>query len=100
MRGRKEIIIVGVSKEHQEPPDFDMLLKKTKQVWKSQINQMPVSGFNSGRHDLELIKMYHKKSLGQFRDVGVAKKEKNHIILPTESFKFIDVVKYEFRRMM
>ena len=70
------------------------LPKKVRNLWKTWVNQVPVFGFNSGRHDINMIKEYFVKNLAEISNVNVAKKENSYMFLSLPQFKFLDIKSY------
>ena len=68
--------------------------KQENPVWRNWVNQVPVFGFNSGRHDINMIKEYFVGDLAEISDVNVAKKENSYMFLSTPKFKFLDIKNY------
>ena len=58
------------------------------------INQVPISGFNSGKYDLNLVKEHFIKALSNINEVTVTKKDNLHMFFTSPSFKFLDIKNY------
>ena len=92
---RQELIVKEVTELYPYPDDFEMLPDKVQKVWKRWLNQVPVIGFNSGRYNLNLIKIYFVQEISKAEvkegKLFVAKKENEYMFLTTEKFKFLDI---------
>ena len=91
---RQELIVKEVTELYPYPDDFEILPDKVQQDWKRWLNQVPVSGFNSERSNLNLIKKYFVQEISKPELKGkifVAKKENEYMFLTTEKFKFLDI---------
>ena len=97
---KQEEIAADVLKQHPYPSDFQMLPDEAKKQLKQWVNQVPVIGFNSGKHDLNTVKEYLVKEISYNKDdkcnedVFAAKKENDYMFLSTSKFKFLDVKNY------
>ena len=45
-----------------------MLPGEVKEQWSQWVNQVPVIGFNSGKHDLNVVKEYFAKKISYNKD--------------------------------
>ena len=52
-----------LSEEIPYPSDFQMLPDEVKKQWKQWVNEVPVTGFNSGKYDLNMVKKYFVKNI-------------------------------------
>ena len=91
-RKRKAIVEV-VEREKPYPSDFEMLPVKVQEQWKQWVEQVPVFGFNSGKYDINMIKKYFVKTMGDDK-IFVAKKENDYMFMTTKQYKFLDVKNY------
>ena len=60
---RQKAIVAEVLKQYPNPSDFQMLPGEVKKQWKQWINQVTVTGFNSGKYDLNMVKEYFVKEI-------------------------------------
>ena len=51
-----------------DPSCFQMLPGEVKEQWSQWVNQVPVIGFNSGKHDLNVVKEYFAKKISYNKD--------------------------------
>ena len=65
-------------------------LENQLQVW---LNQLPVVGFNSGRYDLNAIKIFFVPLLIH-NNAAVIKRQNTYMCLYTEKLKFVDICNY------
>ena len=76
-----------------EPGDKQHPLEKLRDQLVEYLREMPVVGFNSGKFDINVIKVYLVKYLmGQIE--FTVKKNNNMMCLKTKKFKFLDMVNY------
>ena len=100
MTEKQKLIAVDVLKQHPYPSDFQMLPGEVKELWRQWDNQVPVSGFNSGKYDVNMVKEYFTKKISYNKedacneDVFAAKKENDYMFLTTTKFKVLDVKNY------
>ena len=86
---KQEAIATDVLKQHQYPSDFQMLPGKVKEQWRQWVNQVPVTGFNSGKYDLNIVKEYFLKEISYSKDdecddnMFATKKESDYMLLLT-----------------
>ena len=77
-----------------------MLPGEVKKQWKQWVNQVPVVGFNSGKYEFNMVKVYFVKENSYNKDdqcnedVSAAKKENDYMFLTTSKFEFLDVKNY------
>ena len=77
-----------------------MLKSEVKKQLKQWVNQVPVIGFNSGKHDLNMVKEYFANKFSYNKegecneDMFAPKKDNDYIFLTTSNFKFLDVKNY------
>ena len=96
---KQEVIVADGLKQHPYPSDFQMLPSDLKKQWKQWINQVPVTGFNSGKYETNMVKeivkeiSYNKEGECN-EDVIVAKKENDYSFLITLKFKFLYIKRY------
>ena len=93
---KQEAIVKAMIQEYSYPSDFEMLPERVQTNWKQWIEQVPVFGFNSGKYDLNMIKKYFVKAMGNRanNDIFVGKKENTYMFLTTPKFKFLDIKNY------
>ena len=100
MTEKQEVIAEDVLKQHPNPSDFQMLPDEAKEKWRQWANEVPLTGFNSGKYDLNMVKEYFVKEISYNKDdeynedVFAAKKENDYMFLTTSKFKFLDVKNY------
>ena len=68
--------------------DKESLPKQIRERWINWANQVPLFGFNSRKHDMNLIKEYFMKNLSSMNDVTVMEKDNSYMFLMTPRFKF------------
>ena len=79
--------------KHFIPSDFELLPKKQQQQMRDWCAQVPVFGLNSGKYDLNLIKLYFAEQLADTcMKVKVASKGSQTMFVITPEFKFLDVM--------
>ena len=89
-----------LSEEISFPSDFQMLPDEVKKQWKQWVNEVPVTDFNSGKYDLNMVKKYFVKNIAYNKEgecneeVFAVKKENDYMFLTTSKFKFLDVKNY------
>ena len=72
-------------------------LKEQRRRW---VNQVLVTGFNSGKYDFNMVKgyfvkeVYYNKEQECNEDVLAVKKENDYMFLTTPKFEFLDVKNY------
>ena len=77
------------------PPDVNLLPKDQRKKIEEWCDQVPVTGFNSGSYDLNLIKKYFAERLADTTNkVRVAKHGKDIMFLLTSGFRFLDIINY------
>ena len=92
LEGKRKGIVELVEREKLYPSDFEMLPVKVQEQWKQWVEQVPVFGFNSGKYDINMIKKYFVKTMGD--KIFVAKKESDYMFMTTKQYKFLDVKNY------
>ena len=91
---RREKIVNSVLGEYL-PDDLVMLPERQQELISTWCNQVPVVGFNSGKYDLNLIKIYFVERLGHTaKEIKVAKKGSGVMFLMTPEFRFLDIINY------
>ena len=68
MTEKQEVIAEDVLKQHPNPSDFQMLPDETKEKWRQWANEVPLTGFNSGKYDLNMVKEYFVKEISYNKD--------------------------------
>ena len=53
---RRALILEEVGKMYPKPDDFEMLSKREQETWGEWVDQVAVTGFNSGKHNLNMVK--------------------------------------------
>ena len=77
------------------PADVNLLPKDQRKKIEEWCDQVPVTGFNSGTYDLNLIKNYFAEHLvGATNKVRVAKNGNKIMFLLTSGFRFLDIINY------
>ena len=77
------------------PADVNLLPKDQKKKIEEWCDQVPVTGFNSGTYDLNLIKKYFAECLTDTTNkVRVAKHGNKIMFLLTSGFRFLDIINY------
>ena len=77
------------------PADLNLLPKDQRKKIEEWCNQVPVTGFNSGTYDLNLIKKYFAERLADTTNkVRVAKNGNKIMFLLTSGFRFLDIINY------
>ena len=76
------------------PPDLEVLSKDQQNLIKQWCEQVPVVGFNSGRYDLHLSRLYFITHLGQENGVLSGEKQGQIMYINTPHFKFLDITNY------
>ena len=77
------------------PADVNLLPKDQRKKIEEWCDQVPVTGFNSGTYDLNLIKNYFAERLtGTTNKVRVAKNGNKIMFLLTSGFRFLDIINY------
>ena len=77
------------------PADVNLLLKDQRKKIEEWCDQVPVTGFNSGTYDLNLIKNYFAEHLASTTNkVRVAKNGNKIMFLLTSGFRFLDIINY------
>ena len=77
-----------------------MLPGEVQKQWSQWDNHIPVTGFNSGKYDLNMVKEYFVKKISYNKkdecseEVFAAKKENEYMFLTTTKFTFLDVKNY------
>ena len=85
LTGKQEAIVANVLKQHPYPSDFQVLPGEVKEPWRQWIKQVPVTGFNNGKCDLNMVKEYFVKEISynmedEFNeDVFTVKKENDYV---------------------
>ena len=91
---RQEVIFDEVVKTYPTV-DEDSLPSGVRSTWTNWLSKVPVFGFNSGKYDLNMVKYYFVKTISNFSEVKVAKKDDNsYMFLITLWFKFLDGSNY------
>ena len=74
-----------------------MLPGEVQKQWRQWVNQGSVTGFNSGKYDLNMVKEYfvedinYNKEVEYNEDVFAAKEKNDCMFLTTSKFKCLDV---------
>ena len=77
------------------PADLNLLPKDQRKKLEEWCDQVPVTGFNSGTYDLNLIKKYFAERLADTTNkVRVAKNGNKIMFLLTCGFRFLDIINY------
>ena len=77
------------------PADVNLLPKDQRKKIEEWCDQVPVTGFNSGTYDLNLIKKYFAERLADTTNkVRVAKNGNKIMFLLTSGFRFLDIINY------
>ena len=77
------------------PADVNLLPKDQRKKIEEWCDQVPVTGFNSGTYDLNLIKKYFAERLADTTNkVRVAKHGNKIMFLLTSGFRFLDIINY------
>ena len=77
------------------PADVNLLPKDQRKKIEELCDQVPVTGFNSGTYDLNLIKKYFAERLADTTNkVRVAKNGNKIMFLLTSGFRFLDIINY------
>ena len=77
------------------PADLNLLPKDQRKKIEEWCDQVPVTGFNSGTYDLNLIKNYFAERLTDTTNkVRVAKNGNKIMFLLTSGFRFLDIINY------
>ena len=77
------------------PADVNLLPKDQRKKIEEWCDQVPVTGFNSGTYDLNLIKKYFAERLADTTNkVRVAKHGNKIMFLLTCGFRFLDIISY------
>ena len=64
------------------PDDFNMLSASDQEAWNDWLYKVAVIGFNSGKYDLNMIKLYFVERIAEnVWQIKVAKKDNNYIFL-------------------
>ena len=85
LTGKQQAIVANVLKQHPYPSDFQVLPGEVKEPWRQWIKQVPVTGFNNGKCDLNMVKEYFVKEISynmedEFNeDVFTVKKENDYV---------------------
>ena len=91
---RRHAVIVTDVEEGYFPPDPEGIPTAQGECIMDWINQVPVVGFNSGHHDLKLIRKYFVPVMTQDHRVYAAEKNGRVMFIDTPKFKFLDVMNY------
>ena len=82
-------------KDEFMPADVNLLPKDQRKQIEEWCDQVPVTGFNSGSYDLNLIKKYFAERLADTTNkVRVAKNGNKIMFLLTSGFRFLDIINY------
>ena len=82
-------------REEFMPADVNLLPKAQRKKIEEWCDQVPVTGFNSGTYDLNLIKKYFAEHLASTTGkVRVAKNGNKIMFLLTSGFRFLDIINY------
>ena len=100
---RKRQANISKKVEMLYPPSEDVFSEDVPQAhlpehvicwWQSWVKQVPLFGFNSGKHDINMVKACFVKILAKISDATVAKKENSYMFLTLPEFKFLDIKNY------
>ena len=91
---RRKKIVEKVKKEYPLP-DQDSIPNKVLEEYEEWCNQVPVLGFNSGKYDINMIKIHFVKIMtDKTKEIFVARNANKYMFLTTPHFKFLDVMSY------
>ena len=82
---KQKAIAADALKQHPYPSDFQMLPGEVQKQWRQWVNQVPIIGFNSRKHDLNMVKEYFVKKISYNKedecneDVFASKKKSYYI---------------------
>ncbi len=69
-------------------------LKKLENRFHRYLSQLPVVGFNSGRYDLNLVKIEVGKHLHLTEKAFVVKRNNSYLCMSTDQFRFLDMTQF------
>ena len=92
LESRHALIVEDVNSIYPIPDDFNMLSASDQEAWNDWLYKVAVIGFNSGKYDLNMIKLYFVERIAEnVWQIKVAKKDNNYMFLTTPRFKILDI---------
>ena len=89
LESRHALIVEDVNSIYPIPDDFNMLSASDQEAWNDWLYKVAVIGFNSGKYDLNMIKLYFVERIAENVNgkIKVAKKDNNNMFLTTPKLK-------------